>query len=76
MAVPMPIFMKLRTIIRSLQTCPTQTFIHIALQYSHTISFTSLHIALQQICRNSGILSGITWRSCIKIGQKICRAGI
>ena len=76
MAVPVPIFMKLRIISRSPQTCLAQPSIQIALQYGHTISLTSLHIALQQISRNSGIVSGITWSSCTKIGQKIYRAGI
>lgn len=70
MALPVPIVMKLRIISRSLQTYPALTFFQIELKYGHTqfYLFISLHIPLHQISRNSGILSGITCRSCTKIG--------
>ena len=54
----------------------TTVYSHRTTIRSHTIPFTSLHISLHEISCNSGILSGITWKSCTKIAQKVCRAGI
>ena len=46
---------------------PQKKSTEIEIKSGHTISFMSSHISLHQISRNSGKVSGITWRSCTKI---------